>query len=321
MNPIKLPEFDLNLLRVFNALMDERSVTKAAFRLGVTPSAVSHSLKSLRDLLGDTLFTRGPNGMQPTELATDLGPRVQAALAQVRSALRPNAFEPLKSERRFAISMTPYTCWLLLPQLMPRFRAEAPHATITIEPSGGDVLEDLDTGRIDLAVGVFDQAPQRFEVARLLVDRMVFAIRAGHRLAQEPLTLDALAETPHVILSTQGSGDRDGVVRRGGLVRRVVLDDGGTLDAALAARRQSRIIALTVPDALSALAVVASSDFLTLSPRRLALALTGAYGLKLFEQPYKCPEIRFDLLCRRDPEPGPAITWLRRLIRDVASTL
>jgi len=321
LSQIKFNEVDLNLLRVFNALMEERSVTRAGERLNVTPSAVSHSLNRLRYVLKDELFTRGPNGMQPTAVAADVGPKVQQALLHLHSALTPTEFVPAETERRFAISATPYTCWLLLPELMPRLRQAAPRAEIRVHPSGSGVLDELDSGRIDLAIGVFDRVPARFEFRRLLADRMVWAMREGLSPPGRILTLEALAALPHVVLSTQADADSEGLVRHGGFVRRVVLDDRGRLDAALAQHGLARNIALSVPDALSALAIVAGSDFVTLSPYRLAAAMAGSYGLTLFEPPYQCPEIVFDVLWRREPDPGPAVTWLRALLLEVARRL
>jgi DNA-binding transcriptional LysR family regulator len=320
LNQIKFNEVDLNLLRVFNALMEERSVTRAGERLNVTPSAVSHSLNRLRYILKDRLFTRGPNGMQPTAMAIDVGPKVQQALLQLQSALTPSVFVPAETERRFAISATPYTCWLLLPQLMQRLRRMAPHAEIRVHPSGSGVLDELDSGRIDLAIGVFDRVPARFEFERLLADRMVWATRDG-LLPGRALALEALAALPHVVLSTQADADAEGLVRHGGFVRRVVLDDRGRLEAVLARHGLQRTIALSVPDALSALAIVAGSDFVTLSPRRLAAAMAPSYGLTLFDPPYDCPEIVFDVLWRREPDPGPAVNWLRALLLEVARGL
>ena len=316
----KFANFDLNLLRVFNALMEERSVTRAAERLGVTPSGVSHALNKLRYMLKDELFSRGPNGMQPTALGSDIGPKVQRALLQLQSALTPSDFKPFETERRFTISATPYTCWLLLPPLMSRFKRAAPKAEIRIQPSGALVLEELDSGRIDLAIGVFDQVPDRYESQRLLGDRIVWVLREGHPAARSKLTLKALASVPHVVLSTHPAADAEGVVRHGRFARRVVLSDQGRLDTALAKEGLSRTIGLSVPDALSALAITAASDFATLSPRRLALALSKSYGLKLFDPPYSCPEIRFDILWRRDPDPGPAVAWLRSILESVSAS-
>src|ERR1700732_1215728 len=108
MHEIHHNNLDLNLLRVFEALMDERSATRAGGRLGLTQSAISHALNRLRHVLKDELFVRGPDGMQPTERAAEIAPRLRHGLAQLQLALAPSEFVPASTDRRFTITCTEY---------------------------------------------------------------------------------------------------------------------------------------------------------------------------------------------------------------------
>ena len=160
MNSIHFNALDLNLLRVFEALMQERSATRAGERLGLTQSAVSHALNRLRYVLKDELFVRGPEGMQPTERAAEIAPRLRQGLLQLQLALAPADFVPERSDRRFTITCTEYGGAALMPALIARLRAEAPHASLTVLPSNMGVAETLRSGRADLAIGSFRRVPE-----------------------------------------------------------------------------------------------------------------------------------------------------------------
>src|SRR5689334_14947770 len=153
---------DLNLLRVFDVLLEERSVTRAGARLGLTQSAVSHSLNRLRYQLEDDLFVRGPSGMQPTPRAVEMGPQVHAALNQLQAALAPSDVEPVTSERRFAVLAGAYACAILVPRIVGRMAAEAPLAELGIGELTPDAPERLDARRADFMVGGVLAAPERF---------------------------------------------------------------------------------------------------------------------------------------------------------------
>src|ERR1700733_13962990 len=130
MQEIHFQNLDLNLLRIFEALIEERSATRAGARLGLTQSAISHALNRLRYVLGDELFVRGPEGMQPTDRAAEIAPRLRQGLMQLQLALTPSEFSPDSTERRFAIICTEYAGAVMAPALIQRIRTEAPHASI-----------------------------------------------------------------------------------------------------------------------------------------------------------------------------------------------
>src|SRR5436190_11585281 len=135
-----LMNLDLNLLRVFDVLLEERSVTRTGARLGLTQSAVSHALNRLRYVLVDDLFVRGPAGMNPTPRAVEMGAQVHAALTQLQAALAPSDFDPLTSERRFAVVAGAYASAVLAPALAGRLAQAAPQSELMIAEYAPDVL-------------------------------------------------------------------------------------------------------------------------------------------------------------------------------------
>src|SRR5579864_7532393 len=140
---------DLNLLRVFDVMLEERNVTRAGARLGLTQSAVSHALNRLRYALNDELFVRGPSGMHPTARAVEMGPQVHAGLMQLQAAVAPADFSPVTSERRFVLASGSYSSAVLTPSLVGRMATEAPLAELSIESYTVDVFDRLDAHRVD----------------------------------------------------------------------------------------------------------------------------------------------------------------------------
>src|SRR3982751_3398197 len=168
---------DLNLLRVFDVLLEERSATRAGARLGLTQSAVSHSLNRLRYVLDDELFVRGPAGMQPTPRAVEMGPQVHAALNQLQAALSPADFDPATSERRFSVVAGPYASAILAPPVVNRLADTAPHVDLFIAELALDVLERIDARRIDFMIGGVLTAPERFAFETILTEELAWVVR------------------------------------------------------------------------------------------------------------------------------------------------
>jgi DNA-binding transcriptional LysR family regulator len=314
-----LASLDLNLLRVFEALLEDRSVTRAAQRLGLTQSAVSHALNRLRYALGDELFVRGPEGMRATPHASEIAPGVLLGLRQLQAALAPVEFDPATTTRRFTIEASTYICEVMLPEVVARLRIEVPLAEIRIRNAAANLVETLDAGRADVAIGGFTRAPDRFAKAPLFEERMVWVLRTGHPMADQPLTMDGLCALPHILIAlTEDAQVVDGSVIDNGLERRVIWDDG-SVQRTLAAQGKVRTVALTVPDSHSALSIVSRTDMVAFVPRRLALAYQP-FGLKLLDPPYPTPSSELFLLWRKDQDSA-ALTWLRALLISTAAAL
>ncbi|MGZ3404499.1 MAG: LysR family transcriptional regulator [Phenylobacterium sp.] len=313
---------DLNLLRVFDVLLEERNVTRTGTRLGLTQSAVSHALNRLRYMLNDELFVRGSTGMQPTPRAVEMGPQVHAALNQLAAALSPSDFDPATSERRFAVVIGAYASAILAPPLASRLVQAAPKAELMFAELALNVLERLDARRADFMVGSVLAAPERFARETILTEELVWVVRAGHPAFQgAPVDLAAIVSVPHVVMSRSMPGlIEDGGERRA-FVSRASWEDAGAFEAALASRGLTRQIGVSVPDTYTALAVASRTDMATLIPRRLALLSAQGGRVRLIDPPYESPKVDVSLVYLRERLAEPAIAWMHDQIRDVAAGL
>jgi DNA-binding transcriptional LysR family regulator len=320
MNDPHISNLDLNLLRVFDALLQEESVSRAGVRLGLSQSAVSHALGRLRQALGDELFRRGPTGMQPTARAVEIGPAVHAALAQIQAALAPQQFDPAAAERRFTLIGGPYVSSVFVPELVARLRAQAPRAGLRVASLGWDAIENLEIGRADVALGAFDGATDRFDYRPLFTETLVWVLRADHPLGRPgpALTFDALADLEHVAIDYPRPEvtPQDRRPRR-----RTALEDRGAFDQELMRRGRIRRVGVVVPDSYAALAVVARSDMAALVPRRLAERGAQRGGLQLLEPPYESPPVEIGVLHMRDRASDPAQVWFLQLLEESGAAL
>lgn len=313
---------DLNLLRVFDVMLEERSVTRAGARLGLTQSAVSHALNRLRYSLSDELFVRGPTGMQPTPRAVEMGPQVHAALNQLQAALAPADFDPASSERRFAVVAGAYASAVLAPPLASRLAQFAPQAELMIAEYATDVVERLDSRRVDFLVSSVLASPDRFARETLLSEELVWVVRNGHPGFQGGrVDLATLVSTPHVVISRTIPGIVEEGGERRAFVNRASWEDAGAFEAALATRGLSRRVGVTAPDTYTALAVASRTDMATLIPKRLALLSAQSGRVQLIEPPYESPPVDVSLLYLKERLADPAIAWMRDQIRAVADSL
>jgi DNA-binding transcriptional LysR family regulator len=309
-----LASLDLNLLRVFDVLLEERSVTRAGGRLGLTPSAVSHALARLRYHLGDELFTRDAQGMQPTRRALEIGPSLHTALAQLQSALTPADFDPAVSDHRFSVVTGGYACAVLMPAVVAELQSKAPGVQLQISEYPTDLVELLDSGRLDFVIALFDSAPERFARERLMVEHLAWVVRAGHPLAAGPATLDDLVSVPHVLVAS-----RRETMSRTSINLRSSWEDRGALEIELAKRSLRRRVGVVAPDTFSAMAIVARSEMTALIPRRFALISAQSGRLALIEPPYEAPPADVALLYRKDRIAEPPMAWMRDVLINAAA--
>lgn len=322
MSEIHFSQLDLNLLRVFDALLDERSVTRAGHRLGLSQSAVSHALGRLRLTLDDDLFLRRSSGMEPTPRALEIGPALHTALLQMQAALAPAGFDAATSERRFTIAAGPYGCAVLIPQLVALLRARAPGVTLQIAAYGEGTLEALDTGRNDAALMANAAPGRRFRFMPLFGETMVWIVRSGHALTQGELTAERLLAAPHILVS--GSDDPfdmdSGPVGPGPRHRRA-WDRQEPHGGELARRPFARKLAVVTPDSISALAIASRSDMAALVPRRLAVGPGAAGRVAVLPQLHPPTALEIGAVFREDRLADPAVAWLSRLLTEAAQTL
>ena len=297
---IHLSRVDLNLLVLFEAVLQEGHVGRAAAQLNLTPSAVSHGLGRLRRLLDDPVFLRTPKGVVPTARALDLAGPIAEVLAGARRVLASaQPFDPATSKRLFAIGAPDGASGVLFP-LLARIRERAPGLDLRLfqllpgparEAPGNweRAWAGLDARTFDLVIGPFLDVPARFAITSLAEEDFVVASRPGHPFAQAP-SLEAYCAAHHLVVSL--NENRLGFV-----------------DAALAARGLRRRVALTVPTFFMALALVASTDLLIAVPRSLARA--HGVGVAITESPLPLPTYRLGVALPRAALSDPGTAWLR----------
>ena len=305
---INFRTFDLNLLRVFDEVMAERSLTRAAHNLALTQPAVSNALRRLRELLGDDLVRRVGHGVEPTPRALQLWPAVREALQRLRETLAPGPFDPATAQDAFVLAMADATASQIMPGLVGILDREAPGVTLRVLPlTTRDPRPLLEDGGVDLAIGYFpgvlaelgathlqEQAP-RFLSRRLYEGHYVVAMRRDHPLAQGELTLDAYCAARHLLVSFSGR-------------------PFGFVDEALAALSRRRRIVLTVNQFFTAGQVVATSDLLTVLPAHFLRATGHAHRLAVRPLPLPVPQVHVDLLWRRQHDAVSAQRWLREAV-------
>ncbi|GAB3542472.1 LysR family transcriptional regulator [Noviherbaspirillum agri] len=296
---------DLNLLRVFDAVMTEQNLTRASNRLAMTQPAVSNALRRLRDALGDELLIRTAHGVKPTPRAENLWPAVRRALTELEEAIAPEqTFDIAAAQTTFRMAMADATAALWLPALVRSIEREAPGITIRMVPlTTREPRPMLLRGDIDLAVGFFpgvvaqlaggqgaSVSPIRHE--QLYSGQYVCVMRKNHPLAQGELTLDDYCSANHLLVSFSGRAH-------------------GLVDEALAQVGRERRILLTVNQFFTAGRVVATSDLITVLPRHL-IASTGITGaLVTKELPFAMPNMHIDMLWHERDTRNPAHKWLR----------
>jgi DNA-binding transcriptional LysR family regulator len=313
---------DLNLLRVFDALIEERSVTKAAARLHITPSAVSHALARLRDLFEDQLFVRGPQGMQATPRAAEIGPRLREGLHQIEMALTPLAFDPRASTRVFTIACSGYICAVLLPELMRRMRAQAPNAKLVVRALETGTVAALEQGQVDVLIGGFGHIPDRFASSLLFHDAPVWLLGRDYLHPRTPVSPDRVAKLPRLTAIAGGNAELvEGVVVENGLERRVSLDEhSGVVGVPLGDRDGGPVLA-SIPYSSVAPLIVKHSDMAALLPRRLASLFAQHFDLDIAEPDSDLRQLEILSLWHREHGSHAAIAWFRDLLAEVATGL
>lgn len=297
---------DLNLLRVFDEVMNERSLTRAADKLSITQPAVSNAIRRLRDALGDELLVRSGQGVEPTPLANALWPVVRESLARLQETLAPEGFDAANATQAFVIAMADATASTLLPGLMHILETEAPGVSVHVQPlTTRDPRVVLDDETADLAVGYFpfvvaemtaraqSGALVDFESRRLYDGEYLCVMRKCHPLSESLLTLDKYCEARHMLVSFSGQ-------------------PFGFLDEALASIGRKRRVVLTVNQYFTAARVVASTDLLTVLPRHFVPA-TGIEHLLAFQPlPLRVESVHVDALWRSRAGhiPQGALQWL-----------
>jgi DNA-binding transcriptional LysR family regulator len=294
---MELHELDLNLLVVFNQLLVERRVSKVAENLGISQPAVSNSLAKLRKLFGDELFLRTPKGMEPTPFADQLAESVSYALAMIHSGVNQRTtFEPATARRAFTIGMTDIGEIYFLPALIERLRTEAPGITLsTVRNAAVNLRDELESGKVDLGVGLLPQLKAGFFQRRLFTQSYVCLMRHGHRLDKRKISLAEFSAAEHLVVISAGTGH-------------------GKVDELLQRSGVERSVRLTVPHYVSVGHILRGSDLIATVPERLANRLIEPFGLAKVPHPAKLPDVAINVFWHAKYHRSPANRWLRGVV-------
>lgn len=294
-----LRTIDLNLLLVFEAVLREGSVARAAERLHLSQPATSHALGRLRRRLKDQLFIRTPAGMTPTPRAERLARPVRRALDELQLALEPEVFSPETSDRSFVVAVNNFGAIALAAPLAGECRKQAPRLRLSLRPSGTlDVLNLLERGELDLVISPLDAPADRFAAETLVVDRYVVVMRRGHPAAKLALDIEAFANLPRLVISSSG-------------------EDVSFVEAELAAHGRAGTVALEAPY-LSAGSILAQSDMVAVLGSHVAGEFRHSHPIEIKELPFKSPELRSIMLWHRRLDDQPGHRWLRDVVTQIA---
>ena len=299
-----ISRIDLNLLTVFDALMAERHLSRAAVRIGRSQPAMSHALRRLRHLFNDPLLVRGKGGMKPTQRALELEAPVRQVLAEISGfAGAGGEFDPALARRTFRLAMSDYNARILLPPLVHRLRREAPEVNlIALQGGRRDTAEALAQGAVDLVVTVLPEIPKGLRGRVLLRDKVVCMAGRKAMAGKRSLTLAEYLERPHLNISLHG-------------------DPAGPVDEILAKRGLTRRSAVTVAHFLVIPAVLSGTDIVATLASRIAREFAAGNDLVVFKVPFDVPETAVSAIWHPRAESDPGHRWLRELIAEVSGSI
>jgi DNA-binding transcriptional LysR family regulator len=312
LNEIDLSRTDLNLLVLFETVLRERHVGRAAERMNLSASAVSHGLGRLRRLLDDPLFLKTPKGVVPTARALALEAPIADALARVRQVVASaGPFDPASSGRRFTVGAPDGVSAVFLPSLLKQIRLGAPSVDVAVRqllPATGEMaagrawrtaFSDLEARAMDVAVIPSDQVPARFALQTLYDEEFVLGMRVDHPLHRR-LTLESYCAAEHLVVSLTG-------------------DPQGFVDELLAQAGRRRRVALTVPNFMLALAILAQSDLICALPARLATLHAGRFGLVVAEAPIPLGRFRLNVIAPAVALMDAGVAWFVARLMEAAA--
>lgn len=296
--------YDLNLLPIFVALMEERSVTRAAERMGMTQPALSNALSRLRLMLQDQLFVRERYGIQPTPIALELSPLIAEALAQLDDAvLGQQAFDPAQAERLFTIAPNGYVEFVLVPAIVARLEKVAPGIKLRLTPYGNDLVETgVVSGTTALVLGRIVDPPDNLVVQHLMDEGLACAVRADHPGVGDVMTREQFETMKHVNIVPPGR-------MRAGLFQ------------ALAQQQLKRDVAISVTNFFAVAEMVAVTDYCATLPSLICRRLMHDPRLKILPAPVDLGSFPVEMAWHVRYRHDPAHRWLRALIGAVITDL
>lgn len=294
--------YDLNLLPIFIALMEERSVTRAAERLGMTQPALSNALARLRLMMKDQLFVRERYGIQPTAIALELAPAIAEALARLDDAvLGQQEFDPAQAERLLTIAPNGYAEFVLVPAIVARIQQVAPGIRLRLTPYGNDLTDTgVVSGTTALVLGRIVDPPDNLVVQHVMDEGLACIVRADHPDIGDGITRDQFESLRHVNVVPPGR-------MRAGLFQ------------ALAQQQLKRDVAISVTNFFAVAEMVAVTDYCATLPKLICRRLANDPRLKVLAPPVDLGTFPVEMAWHVRYRHDPAHRWLRALISDVAA--
>lgn len=300
------PGFNLNLLLAFDALMTEGSVTRAAQRIGVTQPAISNSLRRLRQVSGDELFTRIGQKMTPTPRAMQIAENIRDAFLLIEQAMTPSSFEPQHTSFTFRLAMPDYIQFLLLPILQRKLSTLAPDVelrTVPLDPINQlSVLNALAQGKIDIGIDRFLEIPRPFVSNLLFTGARSCIARIDHPRVHGTIDLEEFLDESHLVVSTE-------------------TEEQDPVDKWLAARGHRRRIAITVTHYLTTPMIIASTDLIAIVPAQLARSSASMVPLQVMDSPIQPPPYEVAMIWHPRTSCSAPHQWFRDIVVESVATL
>jgi len=295
---MNIKNFDLNLLVVFKTLYEERNVTKASKKIGITQPAMSNALNRLRYLVKDELFIRGPKGMRPTPRANELSSPIQTALNNLELSLSSINFDPLTTKKLYKISISDDVAPLILPNLINFLEKESPNSSLRIRSEqGSEALKLLDSNDIDFAIGRFEMVSTRFESVDLYTEKYVCMMNSDHPLAKdEKLSIEQYLSSKHLRVAPAGT-------------------PVAPIDRSLSQLNLEREIFARIDLVTMAPLILKNSDLILTLPSKTAQRMAKNYDFSIAELPIGLEQRQTKLLWHRELTNHPAYDWIKNQIR------
>ncbi len=296
---MNLYKVNLNLLKVFLVIMQERQVTAAAKKLHITQPAVSNSLNQLRELLDDDLFIRGQKEMMPTQKALSLLPQIEQAFLQLETAIfytKPFAYQT--AIRTFNLGMSDYAEFVILPKLYAVLKQKAPHISLKVLPFTDFTVGEFERGDLELGIDLEKKIPSQLNSEYLFSDGALCVSSMSNTLFDRSLTLKRYLQAEHLsVCSFPHQPSR--------------------VDMALKKINVTRNVKLMLPDILPALQTIATSELIGTFSKHVVMSLAPVYQLKYLEPPFAIPEMSIVQVWHRQQENDSGLLWLRALIKEI----
>ena len=294
---MNIKNFDLNLLVVFKTLFEEKNVTKASKKMGITQPAMSNALNRLRYLVKDELFIRGPRGMRPTPRANDLSLPIQSALNNLESSLSSIDFNPKTTKKLYRISMSDDVAPIILPNLVNFIEKNSPESSLCIRSEqGNEALKLLDNNEIDFAVGRFESVGSRFGYSDLFTEKYVCILKKSHPLNEETkLSIDQYLEAKHLRVAPMDAPIHP-------------------IDRALSQLNLEREISVRIDLITLAPVIIRNSDLILTLPSKTAQRMAKNYDFRIIELPLDLERRKTKMVWHKELTNHPTFDWVKTQI-------